>query len=130
MNTPTLDAVQADFQRWRQHRPYLRSPAPTELRDKALLLRERHSTAAICKALGITRRMLQNWQGQTAGSEPERPEPIEFVVLPPAADATHQGTRDLQLSLTQASGDQWCLRGDPSVDQLHAFVAALAGGGR
>ena len=48
MNTPTLESVQNDFQQWRQHKPYLRSSTPADLRDKALSLRGQYSVPAIC----------------------------------------------------------------------------------
>ena len=129
MNTPTLESVQADFHHWREHRPHRRSPTPPALRHKALSLRDQHSVNAICVALGITRRMLLGWQNPASAPQRQRqtPEPVEFVVLPTEAEKPHGESQPLQLSLTQASGDHWCLSGDPSAEQLHAFVSALAG---
>ena len=129
MNTPTLESVQNDFRQWRQHKPYLRSPAPTDLRSKALSLRSQHPVAAICKALEITRPMFQAWLGTATEPPDEAQAPVEFVVLPttPTDDRCDQ-TKNLQLTVTRVSGDQWCLRGDPSTEQLHTFVTALTGG--
>ncbi len=128
---PTLESVQQDFQHWRQQRPYRRSPTPAALRDQALLLREQHSVAAICEALGITRCMLRRWRGQVTVPEPVPTAPVEFVVLPTEPEsAGDRSGGGLQLTLTRAGGDQWSLRGEPSAEQLRAFVSALAGGAR
>ena len=82
MNPPTLESVQTDFHHWREYRPYRRSPTPPALREKALSLRDQHSVNAICIALGITRRMLLNWQSPPPAPQRQAPEPVEFVVLP------------------------------------------------
>ena len=128
MNTLTLESVQNDFQHWRQHKPYLRSPTPAQLRDKALSLRDQYSVAAICKALGITRAMFQTWQGLATEAMCEAPTPVEFVVLPTQADDRCDLANALQLTVTRSSGEQWCLQGDPSAEQLRTIVAALTGG--
>ena len=127
MNTPTLESIQADFHHWREHRPHRRSPTPPELRDKALSLRDQHSTNAICRALGITRRMLLNWQNPPSALQHQTSAPVEFVRVPAEAEEPHSESHPLQLSLSQASGNHWCLKGDPSAEQLRAFVSALAG---
>ena len=128
MNTPTLESVQNDFRQWRQHKPYLRSPTPTDLRSKALSLRSQHSVAAICKTLEITRPMLQAWRDAATAPSDEAQAPIEFVVLPKPTDDRCDKAKELELTITRVSGDQWCLRGDPSAEQLHALVTALTGG--
>ena len=130
MNTPTLESVQADFHHWREQRPNRRSPTPAALRSKALSLRDQHSVNAICIALGITRRMLLNWQCQKPAYHTSASEPVEFVMLPAKAENPRAESQHLQLSLTQASGDHWCLSGNPSAEQLQAFVSVLAGGTR
>ena len=129
MNTPTLESVQNDFQQWRQHKPYLRSSTPADLRDKALSLRGQYSVPAICKTLGITRSMLQTWLDAATEPPREAQAPIEFVVLPTPTDDRCDKAKELELTITRVGGDQWCLRGDPSAEQLHTFVTALTGGG-
>ena len=128
MNTPTLESVQNDFRQWRQHKPYLRSSTPTDLRGKALSLRSQHSVAAICKALAITRPMFQAWLDAATEPAEEAQAPVEFVVLPSPTDDPCDPTTALELTITRVSGDQWCLRGDPSAEQLRALVTALTGG--
>ena len=128
--TPTLESVQAAFQQWRQHKPYLRSRIPAELRDQALALLTQHSPGDICKALSITRGMFLAWQGHAAPPRNATSEPIEFVTLPSAPAIASHSSEPLTLALTQANGDHWSLQGDPSVEQLHAFVTALSGGAR
>ena len=130
MNIPTLESVQADFHHWREQRPSRRSPTPTALRSKALSLRDQHSVNAICIALGITRRMLLDWQRQMPAERSSASEPTEFVMLPAEAESPRGKSEHLQVSLTQASGDHWCLSGNPSAEQLQSFVSALSGGSR
>ena len=127
--TPTLEAVRAEFEQWRQNKPYLRSPTPNELKSRALALLAHHSPGDICKALGITRSMLKTWQGPIRPDSAAAAEIIEFVALPiePLPAPPRSGT-PVSLALTLANGDHWCLRGDPSAEQLSAFVAALSGG--
>lgn len=130
MQTATLESVQAEFQHWRQHRPYPRSPIPSVLREKALSLRDQHSAPEICKALGITERMLLAWQGAAMPAVPLPPAPLEFVALPAGEEAPRGEAATLQLSFTQPGGGQWSLRGNPSTEQLQVFVSALRGAAR
>jgi hypothetical protein len=126
--TPTLEAVQAEFRQWRQHKPYLRSPTPNELKGRALALLAHHSPVDVCKALGITRCMLKTWQGPVRPDSAATAETIEFVTLPiEPLPAPRPGT-PVTLALTLANGDHWSLQGDPSAEQLSAFFAALSGG--
>ena len=129
MNTiPTLKSVQAAFAQRRQHKPHLRSPFHGELRDQALPLQAHCAPGVICKALGISRGMLQSWQGHSALPPSTTAEPLEFVLLP--TEPPRAETERLQLALTRANGDRWCLQGDPSAEQLRAFVTALSGAAR
>lgn len=131
MQTPTLESVQAELQQWRQRRPYLRSPIPSVLRQKALSLRDRHPAPAICKALGITEHMLLAWQDTAMPAVPVSPAPLEFVALPAGEEeAPGHEAATLQLSLTQPGGEQWCLRGNPSPEQLRVLVSTLKGEAR
>ena len=130
MQTTTLESVRAELQHWRQHRPYLRSPIPPTLREKALSLRDQHPAAEICKALGITERMLLAWQDAAMPAVPLSPAALEFVALPAGAEALRGEAATLQLSFTQPGGGEWCLRGNPSTEQLQVFVSALRGAAR
>lgn len=130
MQTTTLESVQAEFQQWRQQRPYLRSPIPSLLREKALSLRDRYPSSAICKTLRITERMLLTWQDAAMPAVPVSPAPLEFVVLPAGEEAPGHEAATLQLSFTQPGGEQWCLRGNPSAEQLRVLVSTLKGEAR
>jgi hypothetical protein len=130
MQTATLESVQAEFQHWRQHRPYLRSPIPSVLRAKALSLRDQYATPAICKALSITERMLIAWEDAATPAEPLSPAPLAFVALPTGEEAGCRDATTLALSCTQPGGIQWCLRGNPSPEQLRVLVSAIKGEAR
>ena len=119
--SPTLEAVQAAFQQWRQNKTRLRARTPDELRQQALSLRDSYSPGDICNALGITRGMLQAWQGHAT------PEPITFVALPAETHPEQAIAAPLTLELTQANGNHWRLQGDPSAAQLSALVNVLSG---
>jgi hypothetical protein len=126
--TPTLEAVQVDFQQWRQNKPRLRSRTPDELRQKALALLADHRSSQVQKALGITDGMLKAWAGKTTHRRGSEPQPIEFVVLRAEPEPACSATEPMKLDFTRPNGDHWSLQGNLNDSQLRAFVTALSGG--
>ena len=123
----TLEAVQAEFQLWRQNRASRGARTPEALRLKALALLDRYSVNEIRIALGITRDMLKAWGDQSGPTSVDTATPIQFIDLPNESSAFQSVTDPLTLDVTQANGCHWCLQGNPSASQLTAFVQALSG---
>ena len=70
MQTATLESVQAEFQHWRRHRPYPRSPIPSVLREKAPL-RYRHLSSGLVRPSTIPKYNLNGAQSlQPEGLRP------------------------------------------------------------
>ena len=71
--------------------------------------------------------MFQAWLDAATEPSDETQAPVEFVVLPTPTVDQCDTAKALELTITRVSGDQWCLRGDPSAEQLRALVTALTG---
>ena len=123
----SLDAVQAEFQQWRQQRAYPRSAVPEDLRQKALALRADFSLSKITKALGITYDMLRAWGGQDNKkiSKAGHSAALDFISLPTTELETSVAIDSVQLRCELPNGHRWCLQGAFSPELLTAFIRSV-----
>lgn len=123
--THSLQTLTDEFSRWRQTRTYVRAAVPDALRQKALAMLTRHSTAAVVEALGVTHSMLRRWALDHADSGMDS----AFISLPLATQET-QTADDASMTLTISlnASQQIRLQGQFSPEQLTALMRSIVTG--
>jgi hypothetical protein len=121
---PTLESVQAGFQRWRQNKPSQQSQIPENLRQDAAALLTELPPGRITKALNISYAQLRAWSGSSVQRSCKKATP-EFIALYPEPSQDTSEGNELSLEFTQHDGNLWRLQGKVSTSRLTTFIRTL-----
>ena len=134
MPTPSpLDALEAEFDRWRQHKASLQARIPEDLRRKAVGLCADYSDDEIIRTLKLKPKRFADWRAEfVAGSAIPSVETVFVPLLAKPFDASSDRKPQaspapiLQVTGMHPNGLRWCLEGQFNPEQLRAIVAALS----